>query len=263
MANATKHLSFAEAAKACWNHIADAQGRLLLDPSDQAVATGLAVTCSKGCGACCHYGLISSSSIEAFGVVVAWVGQAKPLGELARLCDEYVRGYRSFIERNGHAPFSLTARRKFMLEKLPCPLFIKGSEPWQGHCGFYEHRPLICSYFHSLDVPSKCSLILPHSLEPGVVQSGDQEAEFLRDVERQTFGKSALGHLPLLIAALTTAEGMSAFLRVEDRESVSNPDDQSLFDFYFLEELYAAVGIELGKSDYEDLGRSQKEEAGF
>lgn len=217
-----------------------------------------AMTCFKGCGACCHYGVISSSSMEAFGIVVSWVGSERPLSELADKCNAYVSGYKKVVERMGHLPFSLAARREFLKEQLPCPLFVRNPErPFGGSCGFYEFRPIICSQFHSTESPAKCAAVQPHGTDAERMTCGEEAAHELRQFERQHFGKSALGHLPLLIAALTNSQGLEAFLRVESCSD--DPQEQGAREFFFYCELLESLGISVGERDFADLERAQAE----
>jgi hypothetical protein len=245
-------MSFSEAAKICWPVLNTAQETLRRTqaPKNQS--------CFKGCGACCHSALISSSSLEAFGVLVAWVGSGHSLHDLAQRCQSYVQGYLSFRERTGHLPFSLAARRRFMLELLACPLFVPGTERFAGACGFFEHRPIICSSYHSLGPASGCATLAPHAVDTAYITMGTDLSESLRHFERKTFGKSALGHLPLLLAALVTQEGLNAFLSTAAPQA-GEAQSQEEIDFSFLVSLYQAAGVALTLADLEDLMRAKDE----
>jgi hypothetical protein len=245
-------LNFTDAVRLCMPALDAVYSPWLAQPDPAKM------TCTKGCGACCHYGVISSSSIEAFGIVVSWIGSERPLSELADRCSAYVAGYKKVVERIGHLPFSLAARREFLKEQLPCPLFVRQDErPFGGSCGFYEFRPIICSQFHSTESPAKCAAIQPHGTDSERMNSGDGAAYHLQEFERQQFGKSALGHLPLLIAALCNSQGLDAFLRVE--QCSSDSQEQGARDFFFYCELLESLGISVGERDFADLERAQAE----
>ena len=246
-------LTFREAAQSLWPKILAAREAFA------AAEPPAAMSCRKGCGACCHSAIISTSSLEAFGLVVAWIGSGQAMDDLAQRCHTYVNSYLKFRARQGYLPFSRAARRAFMSERLACPLFIAGSQPFEGHCGFFEQRPLICTSYHSLSPPEACVALDPHDVQSGYLRIGEQLTEDLRDVERATFGKSAMGHLPLLLAALLTQEGMDAFLIVRDPSVDEVSQDEA--DISATVTLYAAAGISLHDQDIEDLSRAQSEEA--
>jgi hypothetical protein len=245
-------LEFAKAAQIFWPAMDQARRALGTqpEPKDQ--------TCHKGCGACCHNAVISCSSLEAFCVVVAWVGQGKDLAQLATQCQSYVTGYRMVQAELGHMPFTLASRQRFMKRRLACPLFVRESGAFGGHCGFFEDRPLICSFYHSLDDPLRCAAVAPHNADSARMTFGESKAHELRELERRTCGKSALGHLPLLMAALLTQDGLNAFLRCDGPVS-EDPEAQGERDFAFLLELYQAAGLEVTATDLQELLEAQAE----
>lgn len=222
------------------------------------------ISCYKGCGACCHYAVISSSSIEAFVLLTGWLSNGSSLQQIHDACMAYSSKFRHAITKLGHFPFSYNARLAFMAERLPCPAFQptpQASAPLAGHCGVYSARPVICSQFHSTSDPRLCEELKPHGTLAEFFHSGEAVAHDLRLCERQHFGKSALGHLPLILAALTTQEGLNAFLR-RDTPTPPTEDEplaQDLTDFQFYAELLGCVGIELGERDFADLEKAQTE----
>lgn len=252
-----RSLSFKEALQVLGNDWQEISAAVRQLPSPESLR------CSKGCGTCCHYGLIASSSLEAFGVLVAWVGQGRPLEELARKCEHYCDSFKRALTDIGHLPFSISARRAFLKHRIPCPILVETTASPQegalygGSCGLYAHRPTICSSFHSTDDPQFCMSLTGHSLDQTLISSGEHAAESLRSVERSVFGKSALGHLPLLLAALTTAEGLDCFLRVDD--IASSAEEQGIQDFFFYVELLEIIGIKLTEADFADLEVAQLE----
>jgi Fe-S-cluster containining protein len=271
--------SFAEAVKICipfataikkqWEH--DLKPDFTREDSsahqttEQPLAHSHArISCHKGCGACCHYPLISSSSIEAFVLLAGWLSGGHSITEIHNRCMDYTERFRRAAEKIGHLPFSHAARRAFMREDLPCPAFQStpnSPSKRSGYCGVYKERPVICSQFHSTSAPELCAEIQPHGTIPEVMEAGEMAALALRQYEHLHFGKSALGHLPLLLAALTTEDGLNAFLRV-DKPADSNTEEamaQDLRDFLFYTELLSCIGIELNERDLVDLEKAQNE----
>jgi hypothetical protein len=242
--------------------------------ADRRKSDSNSVTCFKGCGACCHYGLISSSSLEAFALFVRLLGSGFSLQVLADHCGKYVEKFKAVTQELGNLPFSQSSRRSFMKAKLPCPLFVSESaiEPnklpysssYAGHCGAHSIRPLICSQFNSTESPKKCFDVQAHQTNTSQIQTGELAAEQLRLFEQHHFGKSALGHLPLLLASMTTKEGLNMFLRKDKRKEncEEDPYAESTQDFYFYVELLSSLGIQLGEKDYLDLEKAQSEEEG-
>lgn len=222
------------------------------------------ISCYKGCGACCHYAVISSSSIEAFVLLTGWLSKGSSLEQIHDACMAYTSRFQSALTQIGHFPFSHKARLAFMAEKLPCPAFRPSPQalaPRAGHCGVYGARPVICSQFHSTSDPQLCEQLKPHRTIKEFFDSGETVAHDLRLFERHHFGKSALGHLPLILAALTTQDGMNAFLRIDPlkQPTEDEPLAQDMADFHFYAELLRCVGIELSERDFADLERAQEE----
>ncbi len=256
-------LSFTEAVQVCVPFVHDIHSRWKVKHSEIA-ETQKAHSCQKGCGACCHYGLISSSSLEAFFVLTHCLGSGQTLSGLHEASMTYVENFKLACSEWGHLPFAKASRLAFLKKKVPCPLFVSTplpDQPYSGHCGVYEARPVICGQFHSTEAPKKCEELEPHGTESAVIDLGEVAGHTLREFERAQFGKSALGHLPLIFAALTTEDGLKAFLRRDEpaKPSDADPHAQETLDFFFYAELLGCLGISLGEADFADLERAQAE----
>lgn len=225
------------------------------------------ITCQKGCGACCHYGLISCSSIEAFSVLVSLLGEGTELSALNKIAVDYVNEFIAARNAIGNLPFSHASRLQFLKKRVPCPFLgadeaPQGSEEsFGGSCQIYSHRPLICRLYNSTENPKKCASLQKHAVAWEAVSTGENCTEALREFERQQFGKSALGHFPLIFAAMTTERGLRAFLRKDalnnhDKEPDLNQEER---DFFFYVELLDSLGIQLTEEDYSDLELAQTE----
>lgn len=219
-----------------------------------------AVTCAKGCGACCHFPIIPSTAGEAFIVLAKLLAEDKPLEELQNHFLAYARRYLEHARRSGSLPLTDEQQRLFLNEKLPCPLLVPtpAHGPLGGHCGVFSFRPLICDYFHSLESPELCLRKQPHGSFTNIMERGEEAIEEIRAAERQLFGRSALGHFPLLMAALLTDAGMKTFLEVRK----ADPDDensQDVMDFGLYLELLQCLGYQWQEGEWTSLAKAQSE----
>ncbi|MEN9529808.1 MAG: hypothetical protein RI932_1681 [Pseudomonadota bacterium] len=218
------------------------------------------VTCKKGCGACCHFPIIPATAGEAFVVLARLLAEGQTLEELRAKFIPYASRYLEHARRTGSLPLTDEQQRLFLNEKLPCPLFVSTPEtgPLGGHCGIFNARPLICDFYHNLDSPELCLLKKPHASFSDVSERGHEALDALRTEERRIFGRSALGHLPLLLAALLTEDGMNTFLTVakpvDDQEN-----SQDIEDFGLYMELIACLGYRWGEGEWDSLAKAQSE----
>ena len=216
-------------------------------------------TCKKGCGACCHFPIVPSTAGEAFVLLARLLGEGKSLENLQSQFSTYSERYFAHARAQGSLPFTEAAQKEFLNLKMPCPLFVKDDKEkgFAGACGVFGGRPLVCDYYHSLEAPALCAEKKLHAAFEPLMERGMHAVEEVREKERSLFGRSALGHLPLLLAALCTQQGMEAFLRIEIKEK--SEDDQALADFEYYEELLAAAGYKLTRKDLEDLAKAQED----
>ena len=217
------------------------------------------VTCQKGCGACCHFPLIPATAGEAFVVLARLIAQGHSLQDLHNQFMPYARKYLEISRRSGSMPLTDDQQRLFLNERTPCPLFVPTPElgPMSGHCGIFEIRPLICDFFHSLESPALCLQKKPHASYSDVMERGHEALDEIRAAERKIFGRSALGHLPLLLAALMTDEGMKTFLTLFEPGSEENSQDIADFGLYL--ELISCLGYEWGEGEWSSLAKAQSE----
>ncbi len=218
------------------------------------------VTCTKGCGACCHFPLIPATAGEAFVLLARLLAEGQSLEELHGKFSPYARRYLEAARQSGSLPLTDDQQRRFLKEKLPCPLFVSTPEdgPMAGHCGVFEIRPLICDFFHNLESPELCLLKKPHGSFTDVMERGHDALDEIRIAERRIFGRSALGHLPLLLAALMTDAGMKTFL------TTANPDlgeenSQDIADFGLYLELISCLGYQWSDGEWTSLAKAQSE----
>lgn len=230
------------------------------------------ITCSKGCGACCHFPLIPATAGEAFVLLARLMASGQTMEALHARFSEYATTYFAFARERGTLPFTDDQQKNFLRLNLPCPLFERNSSPalsFGGHCGAYGARPLICDYYNSTDNPALCALKKPHLSYENRIQRGEVAIEEIRIFERETFGASALGHLPLLLGALCTQGGMRAFLDSSAHTDLplalldaSDPSDteatrQSWADFRLYCILLHHAGYDVGAADLEALASAQ------
>jgi Fe-S-cluster containining protein len=218
------------------------------------------ITCTKGCGACCHFPVIPATAGEAFIVLARLLAEGQSLEELRAKCIPYASRYLEHARRRGSLPLTDEQQHIFLNEKLPCPLFVStpATGPLGGHCGIFNARPLICDFYHSLETPELCLLKKPHASFADVVERGHQALDDIRSEERKIFGRSTLGHLPLLLAALLTEDGMNAFLKVVE-PSEGEENSQDIEDFSLYMELIACLGYQWGEGEWDALAKAQSE----
>lgn len=261
-------MDFTEALETLLPLVDDIYDRWLLDATQ--LREGFAqthsetpITCTKGCGACCHFAIVPATAGEAFVLLARLLARGETLDTLHTRFHRYAKSYFAACQKWGGLPFTNDRQALFLKEKLPCPLLdTKGySTSFGGHCGVFEARPLICDYFHSLDKPSLCAEKKPHATFSRIVERGEAAIEELRAVERGVFGRSALGHLPLLLAALCTQEGLSHFLEeydLNDDQEAAGENGQHEADFELYTALMAAAGYTITQDDLHNLIAAQE-----
>jgi Fe-S-cluster containining protein len=221
-----------------------------------SISASPSVSCTKGCGACCHFPIVSCTTGEAFCVLIRLLGEGKSIESISQNLKKYVDKYLDLSVQNGGIPFTNTQQKLFLDAKLPCPFFVSTGPQHQGHCGIFEQRPNICASYHTTSSPQLCAQKAPHGMVTSVVQRTDQCVEELQHLERGLFGRSALGHFPLLLYALCTEQGMNAFLREHELEAPEDGDwnsAQHIADFELYMELLKAVGYTLTSQDIHNL----------
>lgn len=222
----------------------------------------LKVSCRKGCGACCHFPIIPATAGEAFILLNRMLAEGADLAELHARFSSYAQDYFAFARAQGTLPFTDAQQSAFLSLRLPCPLLNKTPTPFDvlgGACSVFNARPLICDYFHSTEDPRLCTQKKPHFSFSSLVECGETAVEEVRAGERQLFGRSALGHLPLLLAALCTSEGLVLFLDDSCAElPAESADAQAERDFEFYRLLLGAAGYEMGVADIESLIEAQQ-----
>lgn len=218
-----------------------------------------AITCTKGCGACCHFPIIPATGGEAFVVLARMLAAGESLEDLQGRFLPYARKYLENSRKSGSLPLTDEQQRLFLKEKIPCPLFISTPEqgPLAGHCGIFDIRPMICDFFHSLESPELCLLKKPHASFSDVMERGHVALDEIRIEERKIFGRSVLGHLPLLLAALMTQSGMNAFLTVVKPGDEENAQDIEDFGLYI--ELIGYLGYQWSDGEWSSLAKAQAE----
>ena len=272
-------MEFTEALQTLLPLMDDVYDRWLLDAGQ--LQGGLAashpeskVTCTKGCGACCHFAVVPATAGEAFVLLARLLASGESMASLGARFGAYAASYVTACQKWGGLPFTAARQTLFLAERLPCPLLVtapylsaadadsvSGRGRLGGHCGAFESRPLICDYFHSLDDPALCALKKPHATFTSVILRGEAAVEEVRAVERGLFGRSAIGHLPLLLAALCTAEGMALFLKERDlspEQESQGADGQHEADFDLYVGLLAAAGYQITAGDLHDLIAAQE-----
>jgi Fe-S-cluster containining protein len=226
------------------------------------------IQCSKGCGACCHFPLISATAGEAFVVLVKLFGTGQSFAAISQNVMAYADNYLAKATALGGLPFTDDMQRKFMNSNSPCPFFVKetdiNSASLTGHCGIFNIRPSICESYHSTDIPSLCALKQPHGMISSLIEKTDDSTFELRHAERSLFGRSTVGHFPLLLASLCTQQGLDSFLKEIELEpeldEAGNHDwasAQHMTDFDLYVELMASIGYKVTSQDIHNLIAAQ------
>lgn len=122
-------------------------------------------------------------------------------------------------------------------------------------------RPLICEFFNSLDSPKKCQTKLEHRSLETTNEIGSYTQDEIREYERKIFGRSTLGHLPILLAALCTQEGLAAFLAEKHLTTVELQEEyaDAVNDFSLLTDMLASLGYNVTEKDIIALEEAQSE----
>jgi Fe-S-cluster containining protein len=233
------------------------------------------VQCKKGCGACCHFPTISATAGEAFVVLVKLLGSGQTLSQIWQQLEPYTLNYFSKVKEFGGMPFTNAVQKQFLKEPTPCPFFVKETkststhssilDQLSGHCGIFNIRPNICESYHSTDHPSLCAQKMPHGMMDSIIDRTDQCVAELRFAERSLLGRSAVGHFPLLLAALCTNEGLNCFLK--DVEIVPEIDElgeedwatsQHMADFDLFVEMMKSIGYAVTSEDIHSLIAAQQ-----
>jgi Fe-S-cluster containining protein len=220
------------------------------------------IACTKGCGACCYFPLVPITAGEAFVLLNRLLAEGIDLNQLAEKLFLYAEKYFENAYENNALPFKDSDQKKFLTKKLPCPFFVKEEKnEFSGHCGIFGLRPLICGFYNSIDSPKLCTQKLSHRSIEQTVGLGSLTQDSIRDFERKTFGRSTLGHLPLLLAALCTKEGLEAFLNevpLSDEE-LKEEFAEGVHDFSLYTEMLKSIGYEIGENDLLALEEAQSE----
>jgi Fe-S-cluster containining protein len=222
-----------------------------------------AKSCKKGCGACCHFAMIPVTISEAFVLLNQLIVEGQNLKELSEQLFSYVAKYFKIANKIGNLPITEKDQKNFLAEALPCPFFRQEApnQTMVGHCGVFEIQPSICIFYHSIDSPALCAQKKPHRTIEAVMQQGFNMQNELQNFERKILGRSALGHMPLLLAALCTTDGLNTFLQEKPLSAAELHQEyaQELHDFTFYAELLGAIGYTLTERDILALSQAQKE----
>lgn len=222
------------------------------------------VSCVKGCGACCHFPLVPVTAGEAFVLLNRLLAEGFELKELAEKLFLYVEKYIEFSTDNGRLPFLDSDQKKFLSKSLPCPFFVKKENSFfAGYCGIFGMRPFICEFYNSIDSPKLCEQKSSHRSIEGIVKKGSIAQDTLREFERKIFGRSTIGHLPLLLAALCTQEGLEYFLNEKHLTEIELQEEfaQGIHDFSLYAEMLSSIGYTIGENDILALEQAQFEMA--
>ena len=229
-----------------------------------------AIQCAKGCGACCHFPLISTTAGEAFVVLVKLLGAGQSFKEISQNVLSYANDYLTKANSTGGLPFTDKMQRAFMKSNPPCPFFVKETDlplhSMAGHCGIFNIRPHICESYHSTDNPALCALKQPHGMISSLLDKSDSYVSEVRQFERILFGRSTVGHFPLLLAALCTQNGLDSFLRELNAKPASSDSEisdqieaQHMADFDLFVEMMASLGYDVTSEDIHNLITAQTE----
>ncbi|BBH51688.1 YkgJ family cysteine cluster protein [Fluviispira sanaruensis] len=220
------------------------------------------ITCQKGCGACCHFPIIPATAGEAFVLLNKLLATGYNLNNLAEMLFKYKDQYFEFTKKNGKLPLIDSDQKAFLQEKLPCPFLLKKDDSiHSGSCGIFDYRPLICDFYNSIDSPKLCELKSEHRSVDSIALNGSIAQDKIRQYERNLFGRSTIGHLPLLLAALCTKEGLGSFL-LEKKLSENELKEeyaQELNDFSLYYELLKSIDYTLTEKDFLAIEEAQSD----
>lgn len=226
---------------------------------DLQAHTNLSITCKKGCGACCHFPLIPVASAETY-VLYSLITTASPDKEsLKQHLRNYAIKYLNFAHKENSLPITEAQQRKAFLElSMPCPLFIPTGDHFEGHCGVFAHRPIICNSYHSLDSASLCAQKQAHSSFQDLISLGEEALTDIQNFERNLLGHTALGHLPLLLAAFTFEEFTQYYLQGGSTIEANHLDSETR-DFNLFAEALSTLGYHFSQNDLNSWTQAQEE----
>jgi Fe-S-cluster containining protein len=233
--------------------------------ASETIAPEFSPTCTKGCGACCHFPLISATAGEAFALFQVLDSLEPARDQIRKHVQSYAARYFEHCRKAGSFPFTESQQTRAFLDlNTPCPLFTNTGANQEGHCAVFAVRPLICSYFHSLDAPNLCAAKGSHRTYQPAIQLGEEAIDEIQTLERTLLGRSTLGHLPLFLAAFTTKEGIETFLNTDFRnpESDALPPEEAQwsYDFDLFIELLKVAGYSITEADIHSLLAAQEEQ---
>lgn len=254
-------MTYANVLEALLSKTDDVYNQWELESANLKASANATVTCAKGCGACCHFPTIPVTMGEAFVLFNHLLASGFSLTTLHGQFLSYSEKYFLAAKKLGALPFDEQRIVEFMKMRLPCPLFQKSTakiDDFGGSCSAFSVRPLICDYFHSTDSPSLCAAHKPHGTISRVINRGVAAVDELREFERTLFGWSVLGHLPLLLAAFCTQQGLELFmtrrLQRQDEEQ-----QQAIAEFQIYSEFLEILGYRMGENDLISLELAQSE----
>ncbi|KAB8030836.1 YkgJ family cysteine cluster protein [Fluviispira multicolorata] len=220
------------------------------------------ITCQKGCGACCHFPIIPVTAGEAFVLLNKLLATGYDLNSLAEMLFKYKDEYFKFTKKNGKLPITNSDQKLFLKENIPCPFLLKkDSSIHSGSCGIFDFRPLICDFYNSIDSPKLCELKLEHRSIESIASNGSVAQDKIREFERNLFGRSSIGHLPLLLASFCTQNGLNSFLTIKKltADELSEEYAQELNDFSLYHELLSSIDYILTEKDILAIEEAQSD----
>lgn len=128
----------------------------------QQADAGRPVTCSKGCGACCHYLVaISPPEVDYLHQTLSFMDADFHRSVLAACLDAAQAILNNDIKQppvNGQTDLTDINQWYAQLD-LACPFLS------DGECSIYEHRPLVCREHLVTSRPELCEIIQPQNPE--------------------------------------------------------------------------------------------------
>jgi Fe-S-cluster containining protein len=154
---------------------------------ETAVASHMAISCAKGCAACCRHWVEDVNSFEA-EIMAEYLKEHHPkkVSRIVRQCgkdEKTLRDLNEIVEKKLAAsrndpsaaaldPVDLLLASFYRLRK-PCPLLDN------GRCLAYAVRPLTCRMYVSFSAPERC--------DPDYIDEGDTPT-YLFDLEEAANG---------------------------------------------------------------------------